>query len=283
MNEPTATAATQPLVGARFSQNYLKHHALLKDSLRARRRLFSLFKRLRDNSTNYVTPLEEQTGVKVPSDYGGYDWEAFFERGQLRDVLDSVTVFWQLFQRRRVNEHDWIGGTRQIFSEEGLNYSIDDKGGVHLLVDQEFQRERSATLAGLGSSRFVQALTSFEASHAALDCNPPQTREGVRHIFDAVENVFKVMMEGKATRLGDTEIEKQLGPKVRAKYSGPDLNYANLMLGSFRQWTNASHQYRHANGEEQATLPPLELAVLAISTGAGFLRWLLEIDGGEQT
>lgn len=278
MDNNSLSDTKAPAIGALFSQNYLKRDATLKDSARARRRLYVLFLATRYDGDDYASPLEGKTGTKVPTTYYGHDWEEFFERGKLRDVLDSVTVFWRSFQRGYANPTKWLAGVREIFAEEALGYRVDDQGGVHLLVDREFQRDRTATLTGLGASRFAAAKASFDACHASLDRSPPDTKDSVRQIFDAIENVFKLMAGGKAARLGASEIDQHLAPMVRARYQGPALNYAQRMLAAFKEWTNSAHQYRHAPGTEEPSPPPLELAILAVSTGSNFLRWLLDVD-----
>lgn len=86
------------------------------------------------------------------------------------------------------------------------------------------------------------------------------------------------MTLGRVARLGASEIDQHLAPVVRARYKGPALNYAQGMLRAFKEWTNSAHQYRHAPGTVEPAPPPLELAILAVSTGSNFLRWLLDLD-----
>lgn len=277
--EDSKSAPSSPAIGVRFSQNYLKSEPTLNDSTRARRRLFVLFDVIHRRSEDYVTPLVGKTGTKVPSHAYGPSWATFFETAKLRDVLDAVTVFWTRFNSgSRSDGERWLKGVREVFSEESLGYRVDDLGGVHLLVDQEFQRDRSSTLLGLGASRFAAAQAAFDACHGALDKSPPSTTDAVRGIFDALENVFKLIAGGKAARLGASEIDQYLAPIIARRYDGPALNYANRLLASFKDWTNGAHQYRHAPGTEQPSPPPLDLTVLAVSTGTNFLRWLLELD-----
>jgi len=49
---------------------------------------------------------------------------------------------------------DWLRrGVARVFREESMAYEIDEQGGVHPLVDSEFQRNRHETLISLASSR----------------------------------------------------------------------------------------------------------------------------------
>ena len=43
---------------------------------------------------------------------------------------------------------------RQIFAEENLANVLDDVGGVHPAIDQEFQRNLVSTIAALQSERY---------------------------------------------------------------------------------------------------------------------------------
>jgi hypothetical protein len=56
------------------------------------------------------------------------------------------------------------------------------------------------------------------------------------------------------------------------------LRAANKQVAAFKDWVDASHNYRHEAGSEEPVQPPLDLAVLAISNGTAFLRWLIALD-----
>ncbi len=72
--------------------------------------------------------------------------------------------------------------------------------------------------------------------------------EVIRHTFDALENLAKLMLPDKISRLGATEIEKLLTPFVVSNLSGAKKNADDQRLASFNSWSNAAHQYRHAPG-----------------------------------
>jgi hypothetical protein len=75
--------------------------------------------------------------------------------------------------------------------EEHVRYSVDNAGGVHLKVDEQFEVTRAATVQGMGDPRYAAALAGLEAGYQALDAVPPDGREAIRDAFGAAENVFK--------------------------------------------------------------------------------------------
>ena len=145
---------------------------------------------------------------------------------------------------------------------------------MHPLVDEAFQLERRNLLAGLGDLKLQAALTSLNSAYDALKPNGDGTLLAVRHSFDAVENVFKEKFS--VSRLGDAEIKKKLTPLIEATYSGRAKDSAKLLLESFCKYVNAAHIYRHADSEKEPTPPPMALAVLFLTQGGSFLRWLID-------
>lgn len=87
---------SQPIEGERFSLNYLNHGVILRDSKRARRRVYRLFNSLSGSHEEYAEPLELATGADVPYAGYGYDWERWYEKAELRGVLDSITRLGQI-------------------------------------------------------------------------------------------------------------------------------------------------------------------------------------------
>jgi hypothetical protein len=75
-------------------------------------------------------------------------------------------------------------------------------------------------------------------------------------------------------------IDTHLGPAIQKAYTDETvaLRAANKQLASFKDWVDASHNYRHEQGSEDPVQPPSELAVLAVSNGASYLRWLIALD-----
>jgi hypothetical protein len=55
---------------------------------------------LRENYNHAVTTLiHKEIRAKIQPSYGGYRVDEFFERGELRDVLDSITLVYKIVAR----------------------------------------------------------------------------------------------------------------------------------------------------------------------------------------
>ncbi len=213
----------------------------------------------------------------------------YFVSLELRDVLDSVTVLLEYLSDRKTNgdyhvRHHaqlhrpaFLREVRQIFLEEGVRYSVDDLGGVHLRVDEQFEVTRAATVQGMGGPRYGNALASLESGYRALDAVPADGRSAIRDVFDAAENLFKMTFEEQQLK-GDF-IKQKLKPRVVRLCLNQEARTANgLMCESFVKWVDAAHVYRHKNGSPDPHQPPLDLAILMVSQGTAFVRWLVTID-----
>lgn len=263
-------------LGLRFSQNYLERGLPLKDSPRARRRLYRLFTQLK-SSADYASPLETETGAKIPFAHYDYNWEGFFEGNLLRDVLDAITVFYPIMAKAYKSK-DWIAGCERIFREENLGYTVDELGGVHFHVDQEFNRNWSSTLACLGLPRYEAARKEFKSAQMALDGHPKRGADAVKHLFSAIETVFRLMLTVKVSRLGAAEVKREFRAAISGQYTGPAKDAVSRQVEAFAEWTTSAHLYRHAPESEVPHDPPDELLALLLSTGAAYLRWLLTLD-----
>jgi hypothetical protein len=118
----------------------------------------------------------------------------------------------------------------------------------------------------------------FESALADLGEAPPNTKGAVRHVFFAIEGLFKLMfpdeprLTAKAADLLRPVLQKQTSENKTA------LQVSMKLLESFKDWIDAAHFYRHEQGEEDVVQPPLTLAVHLMSLGAANLRWLAELD-----
>jgi hypothetical protein len=272
--------ADDPPQGARFSHVYLERGEPAQDSRRMRRRLASVVWSWSDDSRQALAKLvTRELGVAVPYNVG-YNWWEFFDNCEIRDVLDLVTVaFRQLFFGRGGN---WLGEVQRIFAEENVHYRVDNQGGVHFYLDEQFAGNRAATIAALQSARYANVLHSFEGGLAALSQVPPDGKGAIRATFAAVEGLFRLIFP-KAPRLGAKESEA-LRPLLQAAHAGDNVaqSASGKLLTSFKEWIDAAHLYRHEQGKEEVAQPPLTLAVYLTSTGASHLRWLAELDAANQ-
>lgn len=262
-------------IGQLFSQTYLTRPSDLRDSVRFRRRLAAAIGKLPIEG-DLGEVITAELGIEVP--FGGYswDWPTFYERAELRDVLDSVTYAWRLL-RGSGQADTFRNFVRRALLEEGLGYRLDDQGGVHLNVDIAFETGRIAALSALARPEHSATREAFERGYTALDSDPPDTLTGVRAVFEAVENRFKQMFA--VPRIGSSEVTRYLQPLVRDRHVGPAQAAAGRMAESLGQWVNACHSYRHAAGEPEPAPPPMNVAVALISSGAAHLRWLLSFEG----
>jgi hypothetical protein len=154
---------------------------------------------------------------------------------------------------------------------------IDDQGGVHFKVDQQFAASTAATMAGLGLPRYANAKVEFEKGIAALSSTSVDGKEAIRGVFNAAECVYK-LMNPKASKLTAADAIKALQSEAQKIYEGTALRAANRGINALGDWVDACHNYRHEEGVEEPSQPPIDLAVSLIDQGASHLRWLISVD-----
>jgi hypothetical protein len=268
-----------------FRRLYLRPDSPLSDSPRLRRRLatiipehcFETFEE-RDELGRWMASA---FGIDVNHDEGMggrvFDFEDFFLETDIHDVLEGITAIARFLAiRERSNANAWLALVRKVFAEEHMAYRIDDDGVVHPLVDQAFEAERVSVIGALAGDAFNAARAQFENAIAALEEDPPDTRGAVRDCFDAAENLFR-LLTGSGQNLTQTNVTATLKPVVDRLHGGLDpatQSHAGRMLSSFADWADAGHPYRHAQSDTQIQAPTQSIAVLYLSTGAGFIRWL---------
>jgi hypothetical protein len=267
---------------SRYSQLYIDQTNPLPDSARARRRLGKLMERTTNDET---TPelrnfMERELGVAVKARYP-FEWVTFCEKCEIRDFLDCLSLANTFFVKKgqSAGARIWQQEARRIFLEERLAYEIDEGCVVHPAVDQEFQRNRRATVAGLQQARYSNSLAAFERVSDELATQPPNGKEAWRSIFGAIEGLFRLMFPS-APQLNAGAIETHLTALIQRIHAGDAvaLRAANKQTASFKDWVDSSHNYRHEQGSEEQAQPPVDLAILAISNGTSFLRWLISLD-----
>jgi hypothetical protein len=165
-----------------------------------------------------------------------------------------------------------------VLRKEGLGYRIDPYGGIHYAKDEVFEATRQAALSGLGVPRFAAALAAFEDAHRALDGHPPDTRAAIRHVFEACEIVFRLILGDTVARLGSSEVHSKLKPKAMAGLNSVDRDAVSGQLRTFATWVDAAHLYRHGQEVEAPAPPPEDVAVASVQIGTSFLRWLVAFD-----
>lgn len=230
--------------------------------------------------------LAKKLGIPVPANYRFPTyWPSILAKMELRDFLDSLTVLYQALgngfnpERTRVMRGRFLRDAREVFEEEQIAYRIDDEGGVHLKVDAAFEGERVSLISGLGSARYNNVRSNLDATFHALDETPPDYKRAVRAIFSAAEGLFKLSFQ-KPLQMNTAEIQTRLKPAIDRIYA--DNTYAlrssQKQVESLRDWVDGVHFYRHEPGSEEPSPPPPETAILIVSQGMAFIRWLASID-----
>jgi len=284
--EAIVTSSERP-IGQRFSHVYLTRHDLLQDSERARRRVAATLTARKDKDIEglYGT-LPHELGIDPVWGMSGVLWPETIKRFEARDFLDFITITFRFLTAKKAGsmyEPDanvrWLNGCRRIFAEESLSYDIDDHGGVHFKVDAEFAASSRASIAALGLPRYANARAEFEKAMNALSGSNVDGKEGIRGVFNAVECIYK-LMNSKASKLTSADAIKNLQGEAQKVYgTNPTaLRAANKAINAFGDWVDACHNYRHEEGVEEPSQPPIDLAVELISVGASHLRWLISLD-----
>jgi hypothetical protein len=267
-----------PLEGEIFARNYLRPNKTLPDSSRARRRALSVFGDYQDViGSSFASLSERNLGVNYP--YGAYgpSHEKFWTTCDVQDFLGAVTLVFRLLQSRQ-RSSAYIQEMRDIFQQEGLHYRIDDKGGVHYLIDEEFSRVIDTTLLGLGAPRFAAARMALETGMAALETNPKSGKAFIRGVFEAAESTFLVLIaDSNVNRLNEDGANRLLKPILVARYRDVPEAEAKIsrVLDVFNRWIKAAHPYRHGAAFEEIHEAPLDEAVLLASTGMAFIRYMV--------
>lgn len=269
--------------GMRFSQLYLDKGNPVNDSRRMRNRISAMYYDLLSNDSYKIVQLIHiETGAKVPVGVESYNLTYFFENCEIRDLLDSITLISKYLLRTNQQNKavQWMQFISRIFKEENVGYQLDNKGGVHFFIDEEFERNRSAIIAGLSSQPAVK--DAVEKSYSFLDQDIPDTASSIRSIFEALEILYKhiVKAEGK-DRLNSTGVLNKLKPLLQQELVQNQItSKANdHMLDSLCDWIEAGHMYRHGQKLQEPSPPPLNYAVLFISQGASYIRYLLPLTG----
>lgn len=266
-----------------FSELYLRPSALQEDSARVRVQLEAAFRVHVDvangEDDKVATLLRRITGVALPTRLYDVDWEEFFYKGDIRDILDLVTCVYKVLNESRSDK--WLRDVQFCFDRQNMKYAVGKDGVVRLRIDESYEINRQSTISALDIPRYGAAKEAFESGSKSLSANSPDGKHAIRDVFEAVEVVFKLMFPN-AMRIGAQELGSYLRPLIEVRYASdaPARESALRLLSQLREWVAAAQYYRHGQGQEEPNQPPLEIAVVLLSSGAAHLRWLLELDPG---
>ena len=207
-------------------------------------------------------------------------WDKFIQTVDLPDLLDTVTVVFDFMKQYGASEY-WLKSVQRIFVEENLDYVVDNAGVVHPFVDQEFQGNRASVIAGLEGSRYGNVRDAFER---AFPRTPRRQSQGSlardlrlrRGAVQAHVSCSLAVNRERSSRSARSDHSATIAGDATA------LRAATRLANSLKEWVDASHNYRHEQGQEEPLQPPLDSAVFAISVGTSVLRWLAEMDRDQE-
>jgi hypothetical protein len=268
--------ANEKPVGKPYNIVFIERGTPTDDSERLRRRFAAFINACRhDLRAQVAFAMNSELGA----DTNALDIGNWFGSCTVPDLVSAVTHIYLSLGKLRWGDlqSKWLDFAQRAFKEENIAYTVDDECGVHPAHDPEFDASRRATIAMLGKPRYAAARQFFDKSIADLK-QPRDTRDAVRKTFEALENVAKLMCPGDIARLTDTEVKKYLQPIALEGTNGTERNARGRMIVSLAEWVNACQQYRHAAGQPEPDAPSLDLAILLVSDGAAYPRWLITHD-----
>jgi hypothetical protein len=268
---------------SRYSQLYIERGKPAQDSERFRRRLCLFVERELSESAGKIVAEIEWTGAVVPSLPSVYgpsayaNLRSYFEKATVPDLLDAITIVLQVLRPPNPKGTKWQEYVERVFREENLTYRLGSDGIVHPHIDQEFEANRAAAIETLNSPKFNETKHGFNEAFRHL--RNGEGRQAVRMMFPAVETAARVLFPGEFQSFDVNQVARHLQPRLEAKYAGnePALKAGRQMLEGLKKWITASHNYRHGQEVESLAHPPQDLVVAYVSTGAAFLRWMIEL------
>lgn len=134
-------------------------------------------------------------------------------------------------------------------------------------------------ISAISNPRYEATKRFLEKSEQALIGTEPDYIAAIRAVFDAAENVYKLMFPN-LPRISAQNINSNLKTRIGDLYPVPGAQQkaTTNILESFRHWTEAAHNYRHAEGAEVIVEPDEQTAIALISQGHTFVRWLVKLD-----
>jgi hypothetical protein len=293
LNEQSPTI--KPLV--RFSTLYVKHEKPVEDNPRARKRLQKYYQDIASkigdvHQRAIESRIEQICGIDIPMIfsnppqiiYMGRNYKALFCEVDIITFMNMLTVIYNempnhfIYHDRVGCKDAWLQICRMVFVEENLGYEIDDYGVVHFKVDEEFVRNKVSAIASLAWKELGAVRLEADQAFASVHRVPPDTKAACRHMVEAVEILFKIIAPD-VSRLGSSELRSSLLPLLKRMYAGnrPAADAATNVVAEIGAWVNWLHIYRHGQRVEEPSPPPLEIAVLGVSAGATYLRFLADV------
>lgn len=270
--------------GKLYSRLYLQSAEVSRDSDRMRMRVSrAIISHIPENrrGTRFGTSVEEELGIEIVRSvaYGSsyVSWNHLVRHElSVSDLLNILTLLWRNAPSH-TSRNQFRSSIARIFAEEAIGYSVDEEMGFHPAFDEEFERSRHSIVRVLSEERFRHEADFIAQSERALLADPIDGRAAIRAVYDAAENLFKRItgqqnitnshVRGALCRIAIKDIPEDGKSNVAVQKS----------LNAFEDWAAACHVYRHAPGEAETSQPSEEIAILIVSQGYAFVRWLAEL------
>lgn len=269
--------------GALFSRTYVYGGPPAQDKSSVRKRLSSFYEYQINSRVDF---LEIDVMMYIEVEGGKYisetakDIREYIIRCYVNDLLDFITLLWKYLKSIHMNRVAdlWAEFVERVFAEERMGYLLDDQCGVHIFVDQEFERNRVSALACLSDARYTGIRDSFERSFGYLDNRVPDTKASVRSAFEALESMARLVSNSR-TNLSRKMVKETLKPLLLASaIHDIEANAISEAADGLAEIVNSIHNYRHGAASETPVAPSLAYAVFVLSSVASFLRLLAEND-----
>lgn len=261
-----------------FIYRYMDRSTLRRDSPRFRIRVSAAFPRADDLQSKVWHRLRADAGIEVATVQWGVLWDSFFEQAPIEEVLTSITLTYLVLRGNGVRQSgEYLQAITNALSDEHMGFRIDTHGVIHFAVDEVFEGERVAALAGLDNPVLEAARQAYERVFRHLDHHPPDTLSAVRSMFEAVEIVARQLCPPHRN-LHANLCRTELRQRCLAVIGGDAIETQvwEEMFKGMVEWVSAIHHYRH--GQPEATSPPTTaLAVYVVSSGTAYLRLLVEV------
>ncbi len=276
--------------GELFTHVYLERGTPQSDNQKFRVRIgFFCQQEFREYNTKLGDYLIQEIGLEIHR-FHGYELKRFLIEVDLEHFLNAITLIWRFAHYNEIQDRDdegqryflsdaWLDFVRRVIQEENMGYSVDERCGIHFLVDEEFEKNRASVLRYLDNPKYSGIRDAFEDAHRHFDDNPPDTKAAVRSMFESIEILIRKMVP-KAKNLSSFVVNNELKPLVLSIYKTDEIaqNTIEQILDGFSRWVDGLHNYRHGQGKDDPVKPPMDFTIYVLSSGAAYLRWLVEIE-----
>lgn len=302
MSDPQNQSQKAAPIGELFARLYVERGAPVQDSSFFRNRLDAYLQA--NHYKDYAeisTYLKQEAGLIVATAYLEkyssvfFNFSDFFSKTRIEFVLNAITLIWRYLVSKYPEwvksgepaspygyaypmAQAWRTFVSRVMREENMAYTLDEKCGVHFVVDEEFERNRVSVLKCLEAPRYAGVRAAFEGAHHYLDAQPTDTKGSVRSAFEALE-ILARLMDPQSKNLNKWMVQNKLKPlAIATAVEDTEANTIEMIFDGLAHLVDGLHNYRHGQAVEQPVAPSLTVAVYVTSSVAAALRWMVAID-----